>query len=115
MRQHSTTRKQTEGTVVSKSEYRQADLHNNVNEDTSCNGVPMETQSFACISQNKEVNVTLFFPTQSDKKAESEFIGILKEIYLNKIKIGSMQSESGAVESPSTNKNIAVSTKEELV
>lgn len=104
MHQHSTTQKRTEGTVVSKSEYRQADLHNNVNEDTSLNGVSMEAQSFACTSGNKEVSVTLLFPTQSDKKAEQEFMNMLKEIYLNKIKIGSMQSDSGEVKSSSTNK-----------
>jgi len=74
--------------VAGKSEYRQADLHNHVNEDTNCNGATMEAQSFACTSQNKEVNVTLLFPTQSDKKAEQEFMDMLKEIYLNKMKKG---------------------------
>lgn len=64
----------------------------------------MEAQSFACTSGNKEVNVTLLFPTQSDKKAEQEFMNMLKEIYLYKINIGSMQSDSGEVKSSSTNK-----------
>ena len=39
-------------------------------------------------SKNKDVKVTLVFPTTSDRKAETEFIGRLKEIYLKKIETG---------------------------
>ncbi len=74
----------------------------------------MESQSFTYIARNKEVRVTLSFPIQPDKKAEQEFTDSLKEIYLNKIQIGSMQSGGLALQSPSTDKNVSLdATKEE--
>ena len=49
--------------------------------------------------QNKQVQVTLEFPEQSDPKAEQEFVSRLKTIYLEKIKIGAMQKENLALSS----------------
>jgi len=48
------------------------------------------TQQFLCRHKNKEVKVTVEFPKQSSPKAEQEFVCRLKEIYLEKVKIGSM-------------------------
>lgn len=50
----------------------------------------MNSHSFMCKYKNQEINVTLEFPMQSDREAEQDFIGRLKEIYLRKIEIGSM-------------------------
>ena len=38
------------------------------------------------MSKNKDIKVTLVFPTAPDPKAEAEFISRLKEIYLKKWK-----------------------------
>lgn len=52
--------------------------------------------------QNKQVQVTLEFPEQSDQQAEQEFIVRLKEIYLRKIENGAIQKENLALSSPTT-------------
>lgn len=44
----------------------------------------MESRTFTYTSENSVVNVTLLFPIQSDKKAESAFEDMLKRMYLNK-------------------------------
>ena len=49
--------------------------------------------------QNKQVQVTLEFPEQSDQKAEQEFVSRLKTMYLENIKIGAMQKENLALSS----------------
>lgn len=48
---------------------------------------------FAAFYKNKEIKVAAEFPVQSDRKAEQEFIDRLKEIYLGKIDLESLQSE----------------------
>lgn len=75
-----------------------------------CGSVQLETFT---TYQNKGIKVVLEFPKESDKKAESEFIDMLKGIYLNKIQIGSMQSDSEAVQSLSTDNTIAMSNTKE--
>ncbi len=40
---------------------------------------------------NKEVKITIEFPEESNLKSEEQLIKILKEIYIEKIKIASMQ------------------------
>lgn len=63
------------------------------------------TDSKVCLSmthRNKQVQVTLEFPEQSDQKAEQEFIARLKEIHLRKIENGAMQKENLALLSPTT-------------
>jgi len=49
------------------------------------------SHSFICKHKNQEINVTVEFPIQSDGQAEQDFISRLKEIYLRKIEIESMQ------------------------
>ncbi len=43
--------------------------------------------------KKSDVKVRLVFPTIADKRAETEFIDRLKEIYLKKIETGAMQKE----------------------
>lgn len=57
------------------------------------------TQNKPAAYKQKEVNVVLEFPKEVDPKAEEEFKCRLKEIYLRKIKFGSMQLEESAVQS----------------
>ena len=53
---------------------------------------------------NPKVQVILEFPevTKESKQAESEFIGLLKSVYLEKILKSYMQEEESALESIST-------------
>ena len=55
---------------------------------------PMITQSFTYQYKNQNINVTLEFPTQTDSKAKQEFVARLKEIYLRKIEMESMQEKT---------------------
>ena len=52
--------------------------------------------------QNRQVQVTLTFPEQTDTKAEQDFVGRLKMIYLEKIKTGAWQKNDLALSSPTT-------------
>lgn len=63
----------------------------------------MVVQSFLCKHKNKEVKVTVEFPVQSNPKAEQEFTSRLKEIYLEKVKNGSMQGKESALPCIPTN------------
>lgn len=45
----------------------------------------MLSQSFIYSYQNHKIKVTIEFPQQPDQKAEQDFIGYLKEIYLKKL------------------------------
>ena len=56
----------------------------------------MVTRSIVLKHQNKEVKVTVEFPIQSDKVAEQEFIGRLKEMYLRKIGIEDRQGDNSS-------------------
>lgn len=51
--------------------------------------------------QNRDIKVVLEFPAESNPRAEQEFMDFLKELYLQKIKPGSMQKATQALESPS--------------
>lgn len=65
--------------------------------------------------KKKDVRVTLKFPPTSDSKAESEFIGRLKEIYLRKIEARVMQSGESALNYYLTDKSVSLSnTKEDV-
>lgn len=55
--------------------------------------------------QKKEVRVVLEFPAVADPRAEAEFQSRLKEIYLRKIKLGSMQGGESEVQSHSLVEN----------
>lgn len=52
--------------------------------------------------QNRQVQVTLAFPEQTDTKAEQDFVSRLKMIYLEKIKTGAWQKNDLALSSPTT-------------
>lgn len=52
--------------------------------------------------QNRQVQVTLAFPEQTDTKAEQDFVSRLKMICLEKIKTGACQSNDLALPSPTT-------------
>lgn len=77
----------------------QTESHNHVNKENELadNMVQYEREY-----GKQSVVVTLDFPEQSDAKAEQEFIGRLKEIYLRKIKVGARQEKDSALESNST-------------
>lgn len=44
----------------------------------------MFSQSFIWTFQNKKNKITIIFPEVRDKKAEQDFFGYLKDIYLKK-------------------------------
>lgn len=44
----------------------------------------MFSQSFIWTFQNKKNKITIIFPEVRDKKAEQDFFGYLKDIYLRK-------------------------------
>lgn len=52
---------------------------------------------------NKEVTIHLEFPEHENEEVTNDFINRLKEIYLKKIKLQSMQGENPALYSQSTN------------
>ena len=79
------------------SEYRQAESHSNKNEEVQPKDNKMVTHQFLCRHNNKEVKVTVEFPEQSDLGAEQEFKSRLKEVYLEKVKLGSMQGKESAL------------------
>lgn len=87
----------------SDSEYRQAELHSNRDKK----GIPEEQSMVIEICPNeckcKNLKITLEFPEQTDEAAEREFISRLKEIYLEKIKKGSMQEKDSALTFNPTN------------
>ena len=65
--------------------------------------------------QNKEIKVVLEFPQEVNQKVEEEFKNRLKEVYLRKIKFGSMQTEDAALQSasPKTGCRPVENTKED--
>ena len=77
----------------------QTESHNHVNKENELAGNMVQYEREY---GKQSVVVTLDFPEQSDAKAEQEFIGRLKEIYLRKIEIGAMQEKDSALESNPT-------------
>lgn len=57
----------------------------------------METYSQEIVQGNKKVHITLEFPYTVDPNDAKRFEHMLKEVYLNKIQIGSLQRSSQAV------------------
>lgn len=112
MRQHSNELK-CGGT--SANEYVQAENNNNVKRSITEQEQQRVEQVECSSSKNKDIKVTLVFPTASDSKAETEFISRLKEIYLRKIETGAMQEREEALYSQSTDRSVDLSsTKEEI-
>lgn len=64
----------------------------------------METIEFMVDYRKKEIKVTLEFPKNTAEQAEQEFISRLKEIYLKKIKVLSMQEKESALHSKAKDK-----------
>lgn len=86
------------------SEYRQVETHNHVNKEQpqEDNNTMASKRHFTKTEGNKEINITVVFPNRSDEKAEQEFIGSLKELYLKKLESESMQNDSVALKFPAT-------------
>ena len=87
-------------------EYKKTDSHNHIkSHQQKGNNMVSQTDSKICLSvthRNKQIQVTLEFPEQSDPQAEQEFIVRLKEIYLRKIENGAIQKENLALSSTTT-------------
>ncbi len=87
-------------------EYQETDSHNHVKSNQQKDVYMVSPTDYkVCLSmthRNKQIQVILEFPEQSDQKAEQEFIARLKEIYLKKIKNGAMQKEDFALPFPPT-------------
>ncbi len=87
-------------------EYHKTDSHNHVKSNPQRDvymASPIDYK--VCLSmthRNKQIQVILEFPEQSDQKAEQEFIARLKEIYLKKMENGAMQKEDFALPSSTT-------------
>ncbi len=86
--------------------YHKTDSNNHIksNQQKDINMVSQTDNklSLSLIHRNKQIQVTLEFPEQSDRKAEHEFIARLKEIYLKKVENRAMQKEDFALPSPTT-------------
>ena len=82
---------------TSANEYVQAETNNNVKRSIAEQEQQRVEQVECSSSKNKDIKVTLVFPTTSDSKAEIEFISRLKEIYLKKIETEAMQEETQAL------------------
>ena len=80
-----------------KTEYINSEKHSNDNKDSNSKEIQMDSYSYTTIHKNKQVNVNIEFPKQTDQKAEHEFISKLKELYLEKIKNGSCTSGESAL------------------
>mgnify|MGYP004487209449 CR=1 FL=1 len=83
-------------------EYQDISSHN-VLENNTCeqnNMENMETYSNEVDLGNKKVHITLEFPYTVDTNDAKRFEHMLKEVYLNKIQIGSLQRSSQAVSFP---------------
>jgi len=84
---------------ASVSAYTQDETHNNENKSSNLKENQMESYSYRTTHKNKQVNITIEFPKQTDQKAEQEFISRLKELYLEKIKNGTCINEETALTS----------------
>ncbi len=86
--------------------YQEPDSNNHVKSNQQKDVYMVSPTDYkVCLSmthRNKQIQVSLEFPEQSDQKAEQEFIARLKEIYLKKIEDGAMQKEDFALSSPTT-------------
>ena len=83
-------------------EYQSADSHKDVKSKIreQNNMQNMETYSQEIVQGNKKVQITLEFPYTVDPRDADRFEHMLKEVYLNKIQIGSLQRSLQAVSFP---------------
>ncbi len=86
--------------------YQEPDSNNHVKSNQQKDVYMVSSTDYkVCLSmthRNKQIQVTLEFPEQTDQKAEQEFIARLKEIYLKKVENRAMQKEDFALSSPTT-------------
>ena len=82
--------------------YTQSKSHSNNSENANHKENSMDTISLECTYEKKTIKLHLEFPKQSDKNAEQEFIERLKEIYLKKLDLESVQSKNPEVQSQTT-------------
>ncbi|MGN0366992.1 MAG: hypothetical protein ACI4E5_13805 [Suilimivivens sp.] len=83
-------------------EYQKALAHKDIKSSKSkCDNMEnMETYSEELEIGKKKVRITLEFPRTVDPKDADRFEHMLKEVYLNKIQKGSLQSNFQAVSFP---------------
>lgn len=83
-------------------EYQNTLSHNNIKSNESkCGSMEnMETYSKEVELRKKKVKITLEFPCTADPKDTDRFEHMLKEVYLDKIQKGSLQSNFQAVSFP---------------
>lgn len=83
-------------------EYQSADSHKDVKSKIreQDNMQNMETYSQEIVQGNKKVQITLEFPYTVDPNDAKRFEHMLKEVYLNKIQIRSLQRSLQAVSFP---------------
>lgn len=83
-------------------EYQNALTHKDIKSSQSkCNNMEnMDTYSKEAKLGKKKVKITLEFPYTVDPKDAERFEHMLKEIYLNKVKKGSLQTSFQAVSFP---------------
>lgn len=83
-------------------EYQNTLSHNNIKSNASkCGSMEnMETYSKEVELGKKKVKITLEFPCTADPKDTDRFEHMLKEVYLDKIQKGSLQSNFQAVSFP---------------
>lgn len=91
---------------VNSAEYRKSKSHNYVKSNQQRDvymvfGAENKIR-YSLKYQNRQVQVTLTFPEQTDTKAEQEFVSRLKTIYLEKIITGAWQTNDLALSSPTT-------------
>lgn len=99
-------RSATDSKPANSTEYGKSKPHNNVKSDKQKDVyMALDAENkivYSLTYQNRQVQVTLTFPEQTDTKAEQEFVGRLKTIYLEKIKTGAWQKNDLALSSPTT-------------
>lgn len=85
-------------------EYQKALSHKDIKSSKSkCDNMEnMETYSEELEIGKKKVRITLEFPCTVDPKDADRFEHMLKEVYLNKIQKGSLQSNFQAVSFPTS-------------
>lgn len=95
--------------------YGDKQLHSVIqNNNCECDNMQnMETYSEEVEIGKKKVKITLEFPYTVDPKDADRFEHMLKEIYLNKIKKGSVQSSLKAVSFPTPKGQCEVSSHDE--
>lgn len=89
---------------MSRAEYNNTLSHNDIKRNQSkCNRNSMEnmeTYSKEIEPGYKKVKITIEFPTTTDPKDTDLFENMLKEVYLDKIQKGYLQSKFNAISFP---------------